>query len=102
MVFMDSPDNIPDDRTAWGAGSDIDLQTVQYGIIAIASTLQGYKFTNLQVEAAPGLGQAAVLLKAGGSMPPDVLINGGSVRGSWALGAFPSPPAGHLNLANIQ
>jgi hypothetical protein len=102
MVFMDSPDNIPDDRTAWGAGSDIDLQTVQYGIIAIASTSQGYKFANLQVEAAPGLGQAAVLLKAGGSMPPDVLINGGSVRGSWALGAFPSPPAGHLNLANIQ
>lgn len=31
-------------------------------------------------------------------MPPDVLINGGSVHGSWALGAFPkrmihSPPA---------
>jgi len=75
---------------------------VQYGIIATASTSQGYKFTNLQVSAAPGLGQAAVALQPGGTIPPDILVNGGSVRGSWAQGAFPTPLAGHLSVANIQ
>ena len=61
----------------------------------------GYEFMNLQVGAAPGLGQAAVQLRAGGSDPPDVLINGGSVRGNWALGAFPTPQAGNLTHVNI-
>jgi hypothetical protein len=103
ILLTDSPDTtIPFDRTGWGSFSDIDLQAVQYGVVAIASTSQGYKFTNLQVAAAPSLGQAAVLLKAGGTTPPDVLVNGGSVQGSWALGAFPAAQAGHLNLANIQ
>ncbi len=103
LILTDSPDaTIPFTRNGWGSLSDIDLQTVQYGVIAIASQSQGYKFTNLQMVAAPGLGEAAVLLKAGGTTPPDVLVNGGSVRGSWALGAFPAPQAGHLNLANIQ
>jgi hypothetical protein len=102
MLLTDSPDNIAGTRTGWGSGSDIDLETVQYGIIATASSPQGYKFTNLQVVAAPSLGEAAVFLKAGGTIPPDLLINGGSARGTWALGAFPTPQAGHLNLANIQ
>jgi hypothetical protein len=103
LLLTDSPDTtIPFTRTGWGSFSDIDLQTVQYGVIAIASQSQGYKFTNLQIVAAPGLGEAAVLLKAGGTTPPDVLVNGGSVQGSWALGAFPTPQAGHLNLAHIQ
>jgi hypothetical protein len=103
MLLTDSPDTtIPDSRTGWGSASDITLESVEYGIIAVASTSQAYKFTNLQVSAAPGLGQAAVLLKTGGTAPPDVLVNGGSVRGNWAMGAFPTPQAGHLNLANIQ
>lgn len=105
MLFMDSPDNIPGTRTGWGSAgsaSDAILESVQYGIIAIASQSQAYKFTNLQVEAASGFGQAAVALQAGGSMPPDILVNGGSVRGNWAQGAFPTAQAGHLNLANIQ
>jgi hypothetical protein len=54
------------------------------------------------VNAAPGIGQAAILLKSGGTYAPDLLVNGVSVRGTWALGAFPTPQAGHLNLANIQ
>ncbi len=102
MLFTDSPDTTLDGRTAWGQGSDIDLQSVQFGIIATASTQQGYKFSNLQVNAAPGLGQAAVQLKSGGTYAADVLINGVSARGTWALGAFPTPQAGHLTLANIQ
>ena len=102
MLFTDSLDTTLDGRTAWGQGSDIDLQAVQFGIIASASTQQGYKFSNLQVSAAPGLGQAAVLLKSGGTYAPDLLINGVSARGTWVLGAFPTPQAGHLNLANVQ
>lgn len=84
-------------------GSNIDLEGVQYGIIATASTEYGYgyEFTNLGVGAAAGLGQAAVQLRAGGSNPPDVLINGGSVRGNWALGALPTPPAGNLTHGSI-
>jgi len=102
MLLTDSPDSsIPDSRNGWGAFSDIDLQAVQYGVIAIASTSQGYKFTNLQVAAAPGLGEAAVLLKAGGTTPPDVLVNGGMQTGNWALGAFPAPQAGHLSVVNV-
>jgi hypothetical protein len=102
LLLTDSPDTtIPFTRTGWGSFSDIDLQTVQYGVIAIASQSQGYKFTNLQIVAAPGLGEAAVLLKAGGTTPPDVLINGGSQRGSWALGAFPTPQAGNLTVVNM-
>jgi hypothetical protein len=76
---------------------------VQYGIIATAGFPGiGYKFTNVQVAAAPGLGEAAVQLRGGGTSPPDILINGVSQRGSWALGAFPNPQAGNLYLANIQ
>jgi len=103
FLLTDSPDaTIPFTRNGWGALTDIDLQTVQYGVIAIASQSQGYKFANLQIVAAPGFGQAAVLLKSGGTTPADVLVNGGSVRGTWALGAFPSPQAGHLNVFNMQ
>jgi hypothetical protein len=103
ILLADSPDTTLDTRSGGGVGSNIDLEQVQYGIIASASTVYryGYEFTNLQVGAAPGLGQAAVQLQAGGSDPPDVLINGGSVRGTWALGAFPAPQAGNLTHVNI-
>jgi Pectate lyase superfamily protein len=101
MLLTDSPDTTLNPRCGWGRGNNIDLENVVYGIIATASNSPGYQFTNLQVGAAPGLGQAAVQLRAGGSVPQDVLINGGSVRGSWALGAFPTPQAGNLTHVNI-
>jgi hypothetical protein len=91
----------PGIRTGWGTGSDIDLQMVQYGIIADATNQPGFEFTNVQVQAAPGLGQAAVQLRSGGTNPPDVIINGGSARGSWTLGAFPPPAAGNLTVLNM-
>jgi pectate lyase-like protein len=102
IFLTDSPDATLNPRCAAGQGSDIELETVQYGIIATATRL--YTFANLQVGAAPGLGQAAVQLRAGASDPgcnPQVLINGGSVRGSWALGAFPTPAAGNLTAVCI-
>jgi hypothetical protein len=30
-----------------------------------------------------------------------MVINGGSVKGAWALGAFPAPEAGTLTLVNV-
>jgi hypothetical protein len=101
MLFTDSTDNTQNPRCGWGRGSDINLFNVRYGIVASASNTFGYSFSNVNVAAAPGLGQAAILLKAGGSLPPDVLVNGGSARGTWALGAFPAPAAGHLTVANM-
>jgi len=101
MLLTSSPDTtIPGCRCAWARASDIDLETVQYGIIVTASALFGFQFSNLQVSAAPGLGQAAVQLR-GGTAPPEVLVNGGSVRGTWALGAFPTPAAGNLTVVNM-
>jgi pectate lyase-like protein len=102
MLLTYSPDTtISGCGCGWARASDIDLETVQYGIIATASAGFGYQFSNLQVTAAPGLGQAAVQLRAGTPFPPDVLINGGSVRGNWALGAFPAAAAGHLTVVNM-
>jgi len=89
ILLTDSQDTTLNPRCGWGSGSNVDLETVQYGIIASSATGQAYKFTNLQVGAAPGA-QAAVQLRGGGSCPPEVLVNGGSVRGTWALGAFPT------------
>jgi pectate lyase-like protein len=100
ILLTDSQDTSLNPLCGWGSGSNVDLETVQYGIIAISATGQAYKFTNLQVGAAPGA-QAAVQLRAGGSCPPDILIDGGSVRGTWALGAFPTPQAGRLTHVNV-
>jgi len=102
ILLTASPDlKEPGTRSAWGTGSDVTLDTVQYGIIADATTQPGFEFTNLQVRAAPGLGQAAVQLRSGGTNPPDLIINGASARGTWALGAFPAPAAGRLTVINM-
>ena len=93
MLLTDSPDTSQNPPCGYGAGSDIDLDTVQYGIVVTASNTPGYKFTNVDIGAAPGLGQAAVQVRAGGSMPPKIAINGGSQRGTWANAAYPAPGA---------
>ena len=79
-------------------GSDIDLDTVQYGIMVsdACATIPGSMFTNVDIGAAPGLGQAAVQLATGGKIE----INGGSQRGTWALGAYP-PSAPDTIIVNI-
>jgi hypothetical protein len=93
MLLTDSPDATQNPPCGYGAGSDIDLDTVQYGIVVTASNSPGYKFTNVDIGAAPGLGKAAVQVGAGGSMPPKIAINGGSQRGTWADGPYPAPSA---------
>jgi hypothetical protein len=100
MLLTDSPDGSQNPPCGYGTGSDIDLDTVQYGIVVTASNSPGYKFTNVDIGAAPGLGQAAVQVRAGGSMPPKIEINGGSQRGIWASGAYP-PPGPDTIIVNI-
>jgi hypothetical protein len=100
MLLTDSSDTTQNPPCGYGTGSDIDLDTVQYGIVVTASNSPGYKFTNVDIGAAPGLGQAAVQVKTGGSMPPKIAINGGSQRGTWALGAYP-PPGQDTIIVNI-
>jgi hypothetical protein len=90
MLLTDSPDTAQSPPCGYGAGSDIDLDTVQFGIVVTASNTPGYKFTNVDIGAAPGLGKAALQVKGGGSMPPKIEINGGSQRGTWANGAYPA------------
>jgi hypothetical protein len=99
ILLTDSPDTTQNPRCGFGTGSDVDLDGVQNGIFVTASTAQGYQITNLTVST-PG-GGAVVQLKSGGSLPPNVLINGGSEVGSWSLGAFPTPAAGNLTVVNV-
>ena len=97
MLLTDSPDTGQNPRCGYGTGTDINFDTVQYGIIVSSSNAPGYEFANVVI----GGEHAAVQMKAGGSLPPDVLVNGGSVRGNLALDPFPAPAAGHLTALNI-
>jgi hypothetical protein len=99
ILLTDSPDTTQNPRCGFGTGSDVDLDGVQNGILVTASNSQGYQITNLTVST-PG-GGAVVQLKSGGSLPPNVLINGGSEIGSWSLGAFPTPASGNLTVVNV-
>jgi len=103
MLLTDSPDTSQNPRCGFGTGSDFQFDIFEYGIIVTASNTPGYEFTNLLAGGAAGpvFGQAVVQLKAGGSMPPDVLINGGSAYNPWTLGPFPTPAAGHLTVKNV-
>jgi hypothetical protein len=102
ILLTYSPDTtLPGLRTGWGTGSDVDLENVHYGIVSDATNQPGFEFTNVQIKAAPSGGQAAVQLRAGGTNAPDVVVNGGSARGTWALGAFPPPAAGTLTVINV-
>jgi hypothetical protein len=101
VLVTDSPDTTLPARHGWGRVSDIELRSVRFGVIATSTEGFGYEFSNLQVAAASGVGQAAVQLLAGGTTPPWVVVNGGSVQGSWALGAFPVPQAGRLTHVNV-
>jgi len=100
ILLTDSADTTQSPRCGFGTGSDINFDTVQYGIIATASNAAGYEFANVIIGSGNG-GVAALQLKGGGSLPPNVLVNGGSVRGNWSLGSFPAPVAGNQTVLNI-
>ena len=98
ILLADSTDTSQNPTCGYGTGSDIDVEDVQYGIIATASNAPGYKFTNVFLESHADIGQAAVQLRTGGSLPPKIEINGVSQGGPapWIDGAFPTPPVGEL------
>lgn len=100
MLLTDSPDTSQSPRCGFGTGSDINFDTVQYGIIVTASNTAGYEFANVII-GSNDTGVAALQLQGGGSLPPNVLINGGSQRGNWSLGPFPAPVAGNQKVLNI-
>ncbi|MFZ0797304.1 MAG: glycosyl hydrolase family 28-related protein [Terriglobales bacterium] len=99
ILLTDSPDTSQSPTCGYGTGNDIDLDTVQYGIVVTASNTPGYKFSNVDIGSGYG-GQTAVQVGTGGSLPPKIEINGGSQRGFWALGAYP-PPAPDTIIVNI-
>jgi len=98
ILLTDSSDTTQSPTCGYGTGSDIDIEGVQYGIVATASNTPGYKFTNVFLESQGNIGVAAVQLRAGGSLPPKIQINGVSQGGPapWADGAFPTPATGEL------
>jgi hypothetical protein len=93
MLLTDSPDKTQGILCGYGTGSDFDVEGVQYGIVVTASNTPGYKFTNLFLESQLGAGQTALQVRAGGSMPPKILINGVQQGGPqpWTDGPFPPP-----------
>jgi hypothetical protein len=99
ILLTDSPDTSQNPRCGYGTGNDIDLDTVQYGIIVNASNTPGYKFSNVDIGSGFG-GVTAVQVGTGGSLPPKIEINGGSQRGFWSLGPYP-PPATDTVIVNI-
>ena len=101
MVLSDSPDTTQSPRCGYGSGNNMNFDFVLYGFIVTASNVAGYQFSNVILGSDNDAGQAAIQLQAGGSMAPDVLMNGGSERNAWALGAFPTPAAGHLTVKNV-
>jgi hypothetical protein len=101
FLLRDSPDASQNPRSGYGTASDIDLDTVQFGILASATNDPGFKFTNIDIGAAPGIGKGAVLLQGGGANPPAILINGGSVRGNWLNGPFPAPASGRITIVHV-
>ncbi len=92
MLLTDSPDASQGVRCGYGTGSGIDVEGVVYAIVVTASNTPGYKFTGLFLQSPSGGGQAAVQVRAGGSMMPKILINGGSRGGGpWVSGGYPPP-----------
>ena len=86
IAFLDSPTVYG--GVAYGRGSDIDLDTVRYGVVARSlQVVVGFVFTNLFVGPALPWADAVnvIWLQAGGVPPhaPRVLVNGGSIRGVW-------------------
>jgi hypothetical protein len=89
ILLTDSPDKSQNPTCGYGTGSDLDLDTVQYGIVVNASQSPGYKFTTTNIGS--GFGGIAAVHVGTGSLPPKILINGGEQRGNWANGPYPPP-----------
>ena len=90
FYLADSPDPAQFPKMGYGSASNIDIDTCRVGIIARSSNSPGYKFTNIDIGCGTSTQPAisGVAQEAGGTSPPIVQINGGSIRGVWARGPF--------------
>jgi hypothetical protein len=83
IAFLDSPTVYG--GTTYGKGSDIDLDSVRYGVVAKALNVQaGFQFTNLTV--GPHVSGDHMIWLQQGAVPPHtprIVVNGGSARGLW-------------------
>lgn len=81
IAFLDSPQG---SGVTWGVAANVDLDAVQYGVIAKSlSGAYGFLFTNLVVGAANGQGVDMIWLPPGGGVVPHVVVEGGAVYGVW-------------------
>jgi hypothetical protein len=92
---------------SYGHMADIDLDTVQFGIVARSTdnAAYGWQIIHCNVGSCDHTGtpgQAAVALQAGGANAPTITWLGGSVRGTWASAGGYSIAAGVLNLENVR
>ena len=83
IAFRNSP--VVYGGTTYGKASDVDLDSVNYGVVAEAlNTHAGFQFTNLNV--GPEIfGGHMIWLKTGGVPPhaPKMVVTGGSTRANW-------------------
>jgi Pectate lyase superfamily protein len=81
IAFLDSPEGY---GTTYGSASNLDLEVVQYGVIAKSlNPIVAFNFSNLSVGGASG---AMIWLPAGGAQPPHVVVEGGV---TWSFGPEP-------------
>ena len=82
--LTDSSDPVQIKRNGYGSATNVDIDTCNYGIRARSTDYPGYKFSNLDMGCG-WFGPAiwGVAQEPNGSVPPRVLVEGGSIRGQW-------------------
>jgi hypothetical protein len=82
LSFLDATEGL---GATYGRGSNIDIDSVQYGVIAESLTENvGFVFSNLVIGPQNGIGTNMIWLPMGGAQTPHVVVEGGSTRGNWA------------------
>lgn len=83
IALLDSPSIYG--GVTYGKGSDIDIDGVNYGVIARATNVNaGFQFTNLNIGSE--IAGAHMIWLQGGAVPPHkprIMVNGGSTRNQW-------------------
>jgi hypothetical protein len=104
FYLADSPDVSQFPRNAYGSATNIDIDTCRAGIIARSTNTPGFKFANIDIGCGTPVDPAVsgVTYVPGGTFPPAILVNGGSIRGTWERGPFESfPPPAKLVVRHI-
>ena len=101
MVLTDSP-LAGSPKNSYGKATNIDLDTVKYGIYADSTDNVGFgwKMANVDI-GSDGTGITGVYCNTGGGSAPDLLICGGSIRGTWSAGTYVRN-AGNLIFRDFQ